>query len=41
MNRIMITIKTPEEIKILRDGGKILASVLLKLADKAKPGVAT
>ncbi|MDP3052155.1 MAG: type I methionyl aminopeptidase [bacterium] len=37
----MITIKTPEEIKILRDGGKILASVLLKVAEKAKPGVTT
>jgi methionyl aminopeptidase len=37
----MITIKTPEEIKILRDGGKILASVLLMVADKAKPGIAT
>lgn len=36
----MITIKTPEEIKILREGGKILASVLLQVADKAKPGVA-
>ncbi len=37
----MITIKTPEEIKILRDGGKILASILLSVADRAKPGVAT
>ncbi len=37
----MITIKTPEEIKILRDGGKILASILLKIAEKAKPGVTT
>ncbi len=37
----MITIKTPEEIKILRDGGKILASILLMVANKAKPGVAT
>ncbi len=37
----MITIKTPEEIKILKDGGKILASILLMIRDKAKPGVAT
>jgi methionyl aminopeptidase len=37
----MITIKTPEEIKILREGGKILASVLYHVAEMAKPGVAT
>jgi len=37
----MIAIKTPEEIRILRDGGKILASILLKIAEKAKPGVTT
>lgn len=37
----MITIKTPEEIKILRDGGKILASVLHMVAEKAKSGVAS
>ncbi len=37
----MISIKTFQEIKILRDGGKILASVLLMVAEKAKPGVAT
>jgi len=37
----MIIIKTPEEIKILRDGGKILSSILLKIAEKAKPGVTT
>ncbi len=37
----MIAIKTPEEIKILRDGGKILASVLLKTGEKTKPGVTT
>lgn len=36
----MISIKTPEEIKILREGGKILASVLLSVAGKAKPGAA-
>lgn len=37
----MITIKTPEEIKILREGGKILASVLLMVAERVKPGVTT
>lgn len=37
----MITIKTLEEIKILREGGKRLASVLYRVAEKAKPGVAT
>ena len=37
----MISIKTPEEIKILRDGGKILASVLLMVAEKARAGIAT
>ncbi len=36
----MISIKTPEEIKILADGGKILASILLRVAEKAKSGVA-
>ncbi len=37
----MISIKTPEEIKILREGGKILASVLLMVSDMAKAGIAT
>lgn len=37
----MITIKTPEEIKILREGGKILASVLYQVAEMVRPGVAT
>ncbi len=37
----MISIKNPQEIKILRDGGKILASILIMVAEKAKPGVAT
>ncbi len=37
----MITIKTSEEIKILREGGKRLASVLYDVAEKAKPGIAT
>lgn len=36
----MITIKTPEEIKILEEGGKYLASVLHEVATAATPGVA-
>ncbi len=35
----MINIKTPEEIKIMREGGKILSSVLLQLLKNIKPGV--
>lgn len=35
----MIDIKTPEEIKIMREGGKILSSVLLQLLKNIKPGV--
>ncbi len=35
----MINIKTPEEIKIMREGGKILASVLSELLKNIKPGV--
>ncbi len=35
----MISIKTPEEIKILSEGGKILASVLHEVALAVKPGV--
>ncbi len=37
----MITIKTPAEIKILREGGKILSGILSEVAGKVKPGVAT
>lgn len=37
----MISIKTPEEIKILREGGKKLASVLYSVAKMAKPGIKT
>lgn len=36
-----IIIKTPEEIAIMRQGGKILAMVLKELAGAAKPGVST
>lgn len=37
----MIIIKTPEEIKKLKDGGPILANILQKVAGKVKPGVST
>lgn len=37
----MITIKTKEEIEILRQGGKILADILIELVKLAKPGAST
>ncbi|MFA5095428.1 MAG: type I methionyl aminopeptidase [Candidatus Paceibacterota bacterium] len=37
----MIIIKTPEEIKILREGGKRLATVLYKVKEIVKPGIST
>lgn len=37
----MITIKKPEEIAALREGGRILASILERLAKKVAPGVST
>ncbi len=37
----MIIIKTKEEIEILREGGKHLASVLYKVKEKVAPGVST
>ena len=37
----MIIIKTPEEIEILRESGKNLATVLYKLKDMVKPGIST
>ncbi len=37
----MVTIKKPEEIEILREGGKILAEVLNQVILAAKPGVKT
>lgn len=36
-----MTIKSKEEIEILREGGRRLASVLFRVAEKVKPGVAT
>jgi len=37
----MIPIKTKQEIEIMRQGGKILASVLSSVAKEAKPGTTT
>ena len=37
----MITIKTEDEIKIIREAGKILASVLKEIEKQVKPGVTT
>ncbi len=37
----MIIIKTPEEIEIMREGGRRLATVLYKLKEKVAPGVST
>ena len=37
----MITIKSEKEIEILKEGGKILAEVLKKISEFAKPGIST
>lgn len=37
----MISIKTPEEIKIMAEGGKILAEIIKELERQVKPGIAT
>jgi methionyl aminopeptidase len=37
----MIKIKSPEEIKIMAEGGKILANILEEIRKKASPGVST
>jgi len=37
----LITIKTEEEIKIMKEGGKILAGILAEISAKVKPGIAT
>ena len=37
----MISIKTPEEIKIMAEGGKILAMIMEELKKKVEPGIAT
>ncbi|MFC1663816.1 type I methionyl aminopeptidase [Patescibacteria group bacterium] len=37
----MISIKTPEEIKIMAEGGKILAQIMEELKEMVKPGITT
>ena len=37
----MISIKTPEEIKIMAEGGKILAKIMKELKKMVKPGITT
>jgi len=37
----MINIKTPEEIKIMAEGGRILATVLKEIEKMVKPGITT
>lgn len=37
----MIKIKTPEEIEILAEGGKILAKIMKELEKKVRPGIKT
>lgn len=37
----MIKIKTSEEIKIMAEGGKILATIMKELAKQVRPGIAT
>ncbi len=36
-----ITVKSEKELKILREGGKILAEVLKKISEFVKPGIST
>ncbi len=37
----MILIKTPEEVEIMAEGGKILAKIMKELEKKVKPGITT
>ena len=37
----MVIIKTPQEISIIRQGGKILAKILNQLSQKVKPNIKT
>lgn len=39
MNKYKINIKSKSEIQVMKEGGKILASILQLLSDKIKPGV--
>jgi methionyl aminopeptidase len=41
MKNMSVIIKSPKEIEIIREGGKILAGVLVKVAKKVKPGIST
>ncbi|MBI3631068.1 MAG: type I methionyl aminopeptidase [Candidatus Sungbacteria bacterium] len=36
-----VTVKTPQEIKLLREGGRRLAAILHKIAASAHPGIST
>lgn len=40
-NYKMITIKSPEEVQIMAEGGKILAKIMKELRGKVKPGITT
>ncbi len=37
----MITIKTPKEIQIMAEGGKILAKIMKELGKRVRPGITT
>lgn len=37
----MVHLKSPQEIEIMREGGKILAEILKKLSEAIKPGITT
>jgi len=37
----MISIKTPEEITVMAEGGKVLAKIMKELEKKVRPGIAT
>lgn len=37
----MITVKSKEEVKVMREGGKILAEIMEKLEKMVKPGITT
>ncbi len=41
MREVVINIKTPEEIKIMAEGGKILSGIMKELASKVRPGLTT
>jgi methionyl aminopeptidase len=41
ISKSMIIIKTPQEIEILREGGRRLATVLYKVKEIVKPGIST